>query len=61
MKTKKHSAFTTINGINKEMKVYEQWIMDIPESECEILFQHDSKVGRDMFVYTKGLYIYTQE
>jgi len=42
-KQKKHSAFTTINGINKEMKVYEQWLMDIPEAECEILFQHDGK------------------
>ena len=57
-KQKKHSAFTTMNGINKEMKVYEQWLMDIPEFECEILFQHNGKVMRDIFVYTAGLYVY---
>jgi hypothetical protein len=43
------------------MKIYEQWIMDIPEAECEILFQYDGKIGKDVFVYTAGLYVYTQE
>lgn len=52
-KITKHSAFTTLNGINKEMGLYEQRIMDISEEEVEILHQHNGISGKIVWTWSK--------
>ncbi len=52
METSIHPGFTRINGINSEMSIYEQLIMDVSEEDVEIVNQINSKAGRIVFVYS---------
>ncbi len=44
-----HSAFTTENGINENMCVYEQLIMKI--EKVDIAFQHDSEKSHIQMIF----------
>lgn len=52
LKSKKHSAFTTINGINNIMGLYEYLITAI--GEIEIVFQHNGRKGKITVVFTEN-------
>ncbi len=54
MEQEKHSAFTTINGINEIMRIYEQLIMSLDEEGVNIAFQHNGTKFKDVFIYSKS-------
>jgi len=55
MTEQKHSAFVTIDGINRVMRIYEQVICDFSDlmDGTYLCFQFDGKQGIDTIVYSK--------
>lgn len=50
----KHSAFVTIDGINKVMGLYEQLILEFHYQRMAVVFQHDGNNFGERIVYIEN-------